>query len=98
MQYLHPIVYQDDDAIVFMEKHSDRHYFHCKVMKWNKSVYQKLLGVWFDILDKFNLVEAYVPIPDGKVGHFASMFGFEYTDEYITYDDGVVRRVMICRF
>lgn len=92
---LHEIIWTDEVVTFWREYHPDgRQFIHIKVDKWSKDYYYHILTVWFDIQDLYGTF--YAPVANEKIGHFCNMLGFEYTDEYVFYNDNIVRRVMIC--
>jgi len=91
----HPVIYHDEVVTFWMEvdHDTDRNFIHMEVREWSKEKYKHILDIWWSILDIYGTI--YAGIADAKVGHFASMLGFEYTDEYLMYTDGVMRRTMV---
>jgi len=91
----HDIIYTDDVVTFFIEHFDNKILFHCTVNKWSKSAYIHILNVWVSILTLMPS-EVYAPVQNSKIGKFALMLGFDYTDEYVLYSDGYVRRLMKC--
>jgi len=92
----HPVIYHDENITFFLERYEDKLFIHIKVDNWNHTIYKSILGIWFGLLERLNIKKIYAAVATEKIGRFGSMLGFEYTDEWIMYNDGINRRLMVC--
>ena len=79
---LHPCIFKDADAEVYIEDSNVGLMMHCYVHNWSTGTYKKLLDVLGAILECTNTL--YAHSDNDKLTKFASLFGFESIDD--TYD------------
>lgn len=98
---LHPTIYKDDNAELFLEKSEIGVFIHCYVYKWSKESFRQFQEIWDSVLDSLLLegykeVKAAIEIEDIKLFRFASFFGFLPTGTFISDTKGAIREVYTC--
>lgn len=89
--------YEDEYIRVVLEESDLGLVFHCESKCWNKGVVSKYDMVLEYVLLKWGDVIAPIEDSDVKLQKFASMFGFEATEEFGKYSDDVPRRIWKCQ-
>lgn len=101
-EILHPVIYEDDKAVVFLETHKHWGLFvHCYVRKWSLSNLRQFQRQWDEFLDEvaglgFENVHIALKVGDDKIRAFASHFGFITTGVRISDSKGDTREVYRC--
>lgn len=94
----HKCIYSDDTGKLWLEVYNGLPFIHCHSYKWSKDKYKHYLEVWSELL--IELKDKRIPYlysaikeNDDKLVKFASMFGMERTEKYITDSKGEARTV-----
>lgn len=86
------MILENEVISIHLEKFDGKVFIHADVKRWSKSDYEHICGVLMELQEKYPIIYAY--IPNEKVGKFAELFNFEWTDSTVELKDGKEYPVM----